>query len=69
MGSKSHWKTSSTGDWEADNLRGRLFADAAIAAMREADFEPLLGLIAIDQQGVNDGVVVGFWHRISERLS
>lgn len=66
------WVITPTGDWSADNVRGKEYADAAIACMIEQQAPNLLPNIvkAIRlSDGPWTGVEVGFFQRIAERLS
>ena len=74
--SKSHragpslWQPERSGEWATDNSTGRKMADEIVEKMRHAGNPTLLGhtMKAVIAQGVYDGVEVGFFHRLAERL-
>ena len=63
-----YWVVEATGDYYADNQRGVEYAHAAISAMSQVRFTPLLGWIIADmiKSGDCNGVVIGFMQAISE---
>lgn len=65
------WCPARTGDWAADNITGRLYADRVISELQgEAKAPNFLGSIVRDmvRKGIYSGVEVGFFQRIAEVL-
>ena len=63
-----YWVVEATDDYCADNRRGVEYAHAAVSAMSQVQFTPLLGWIIADmiKSGDCNGVVIGFMQAISE---
>jgi hypothetical protein len=63
-------KPSATGNYEADCAAGRNYADKVVLQMQETDQPALLGWVTagFDSTFPRDGVQIGFFHRIAERL-
>lgn len=57
---------AATHDYQADCEDGRHIAESLIAHIRKARGSPLLGHVARNLGQRSDGVVAGFWARISE---
>lgn len=62
---------ASSGDWAKDNAIGRDFADETVLAIAEKDAPFILGhtVKAMIKKGDYNGVEVGFFNRLSERLN
>lgn len=63
-------KPSVTGNYEEDCSAGRAYADDVIRQMQEKSQPALLGWATaeFDNTFPRDGVQIGFYHRIAERL-
>ncbi len=66
----TYWDFDSTGDHFLDCENGKAYADRIIADMRARDLPPMFGnaIRAFRSAGENDSRLIGFCHRVAERL-
>jgi|GEM_PF-1829721 len=66
----SFWAPDRTGEYEVQCARGRAYADALLAHMRETRNPTLYGAVmrGITSEGVYGGVEIGFCNRIGIEL-
>lgn len=64
------WAPVVTGEWGKDTAQGKVYADEAMAHIRQRDNPSILGHVmkSMIGQAAWSGVEVGFFHRISEHL-
>lgn len=65
------WCPLTSGNWEKDNITGRIYADELIQHIKANKNPTLLGHVvkAMGLKGRHAGVEVGFFHRLSEHLT
>jgi hypothetical protein len=61
---------ASTGDYTKDNELGAQYAYLALQAIKDDDFTPLLGWIALDMIRTKcpDGIAIGFFHIVAQAV-